>query len=107
MPARTLYCTKCNKTYEDILDASVEALMCNVCHEPVSFLPQSFGFRLTEKVNKYWNKNLTVGAQEKAKEKSKEHMRTVEMHDIIARHGIKNLKNHPLIKDGRIRKKDE
>ena len=63
--------------------------------------------KVTEKVGKYWNKNLKEGIKEEMQERSKEHMRNHEMHDIIAKHGLKNLENHPLIKDGRIRKKGD
>lgn len=87
---------------------NVKVDVCSGCGQEV---PYSWGFavgsRITERVSNYWNKSLEVGIKEKLTERSRDHMRENEMHDMIAKFGVDVLKNHPLMKDGRIRRKNE
>lgn len=107
MPIRKFQCQHCGTTWEALLAHGELDAMCS-CGQIITYVPSSGGgVKITEKVGKYWDKNLEVGIKEKMQERSTEHMRTVEMHDIIAKHGIKSLKNHPLIKDNNIKKKSE
>lgn len=108
MPFRYFKCEQCKIEEGRIYDAEKPEVLCKNGHamEKLPFRSVS-NIEVTEKLGKYWNKNLKVGIKEQMQERSREHMREHEMHDIIARHGIKNLRNHPLIKDGRIRRKGE
>lgn len=108
MPIRSYHCVFCDNEWSRIQPIDVVEDSCANCDVPFPYLKNPpLAVVVTEKVNKYWNKDIAVGAKEKAQERSTEHMREVEMHEVIAKQGIKNLVNHPLIKNGRIRKKGE
>lgn len=110
MPLRQFECRSCGIKKDIILNHDIDLKKMD-CECGGILFRKSFGnlnsHTVTEKIGKYWNKNLKVGIKEEMKARSQEHMRNHEMHDIIAVHGIEKLKNHPLIKNGKIRKKGE
>lgn len=109
MPLRNFKCLSCNKEDQFIIESSdsiIKKCNCGGEYKKIS-LSYALSPNITEKVGKYWNKNLKVGLKEEMKSRSTEHMRKHEMHEIIAKNGIDNVKNHPLMKNGHIRKKGD
>lgn len=107
MPARRYKCEKCQIELYIVTD-SITSYYCK-CGELLSIQPLSgtAPVRITERANAYLDKHVQVGVKEMMQERSREHMRDHEIHDIVAKFGVKNLQNHPLIKDGRVRRKGE
>lgn len=106
MPSKQFKCLNCARVFSRLCAPEIQTVVCVYCSdEAVLRIVSNDQTIVTERVNNYWNKNLKVGKKEQMQERSTEHMRKHEMHDIIAKHGIRNLVNHPLIKDGNIKKK--
>ena len=108
MPVRTFHCVQCDLSWNRLLAVSISTDICSKCAAVCAYVfGTSSDVQITERINNYWNKSLPTGHKEKMEKRSREHMREHEIHDMIAKFGIDTLKNHPLIKDGRVRRKDE
>lgn len=108
MPVYKFDCEQCHKVHVVFSNMVENEHDCPDCGLPCTKIYSNTAEAVvTEKVGKYWDKNLKVGVKEELQKKNTEHMREYEMDEIIAKYGMDVMKNHPLIKDGRIKKKGE
>lgn len=113
MPSKSFVCFSDNCAgygFSKIVGAFDKVASCPRCGTMAKFdyASVSAGFHgTTEKVQKYFNKNIDPKSVENRRKSNNEHTRKYEMDDMIAKFGINDLKNHPMIKNGRVRGDNE